>query len=139
MLLSLVGRDLAEFNKALRQADLDRCLVRLSGALEENGLLACDGDRTGLLYAAMSSFVSLAEERHQALAERYATLFGPQAPVLDTYAAGIYDGLHLVAALANDHGAATRAQVRGARPGRSRAVSTTRCISPGRTASSSRW
>ena len=104
VLLSLVGRDLAEFNKALRQADLDRCLVRLSGALEENGLLACDGDRTGLLYAAMSSFVSLAEERHQALAERYATLFGPQAPLLDTYAAGIYDGLHLVAALANDHG-----------------------------------
>jgi urea transport system substrate-binding protein len=104
VLLSFVGRDLAEFNKAMRQADLDRCLVRLSGALEENGLLACDGDRTGLLYAAMSSFVSLAEERHQALAERYTTLFGPQAPVLDTYAAGVYDGLQLVAALANGDG-----------------------------------
>jgi len=104
VLLSLVGRDLAEFNRALRQADLDRSLVRLSGALEENGLLACEGDRTGLLYAAMSSFVSLAEQRHQALTERYASLFGPQAPLLDTYAAGVYDGLHLVAALVNDHG-----------------------------------
>ena len=104
VLLSLVGRDLAAFNSALRQADLDRHLVRLSGALEENGLLACDGDRTGMLYAAMSSFVSLADERYQGLAERYASLFGPQAPLLDTYAAGVYDGLHLVAALANDSG-----------------------------------
>jgi ABC-type branched-subunit amino acid transport system substrate-binding protein len=102
VLLSLVGSDLAVFNSALRQADLDRQLVRLSGALEENGLLACDGDRTGLLYAAMPSFVSLANERYQSLAERYAALFGPQAPLLDGYAAGVYDGLHLVAALARD-------------------------------------
>ena len=104
VLLSLVGRDLAAFNSAVRQADLDRHLVRLSGALEENGLLACDGDRTGLLYAAMTSFVSLADERYQGLAERYASLFGAQAPLLDTYAAGVYDGLHLVATLANDVG-----------------------------------
>ena len=78
--------------------------MRLSGALEENGLLACDGDRTGLLYAAMTSFVSLADERYQGLAERYTSLFGPQAPLLDTYAAGVYDGLHLVATLANEDG-----------------------------------
>ena len=41
-------------------------------------------------------------DRYQGLAERYASLFGPQAPLLDTYAAGVYDGLHLVAALASD-------------------------------------
>lgn len=102
VLLSLVGTDLAAFNRALRQADLDRHLVRLAGALEENGLLACDGDRTGLLYAAMPSFASLADERYQSLAERYFSLFGPQAPLLDTYAAGVYDGLHLLASLANE-------------------------------------
>ena len=100
VLLSLVGRDLAVFNAALRHSGLDRTLVRLSGALEENGLLACDGDRTGTLYAAMSSFASLTDDRHLALAARHRALLGPEAPVLDGYAAGVYDGLHLVASLA---------------------------------------
>jgi urea transport system substrate-binding protein len=102
VLLSLVGRDLVAFHRALRQADLDRRLVRLSGALEENGLLAGDGERTGTLYAAMSSFASMTDERHLRLAERYSSLLGPQAPVLDTYAEGVYDGLHLVARLAEE-------------------------------------
>jgi ABC-type branched-subunit amino acid transport system substrate-binding protein len=100
VLLSLVGRDLAVFNGALRHSGLDRTLVRLSGALEENGLLACDGDRTGTLYAAMSSFASLTDDRHLALAARHRALLGPEGPVLDSYAVGVYDGLHLVAALA---------------------------------------
>jgi ABC-type branched-subunit amino acid transport system substrate-binding protein len=100
VLVSLVGRDLVTFHRALRQAGLDRRLVRLSGALEENGLLAGGGDRTGTLYAAMSSFVTMTDERHLGLAERYAAVLGPQAPVLDSYAEGVYDGLHLVASMA---------------------------------------
>jgi ABC-type branched-subunit amino acid transport system substrate-binding protein len=102
LLLSLVGRDLVTFHRALRHTDLDRRLVRLSGALEENGLLAGNGDRTGTLYAAMSSFATMTDERHLRLAERHAALLGPQAPVLDTYAEGVYDGLKLVARLAAD-------------------------------------
>jgi urea transport system substrate-binding protein len=102
LLLSLVGRDLVTFHRALRQTDLDRRLVRLSGALEENGLLAGNGDRTGMLYAAMSSFATRTDERHLGLAERHAALLGPHAPVLDTYAEGVYDGLRLVARLAGN-------------------------------------
>ena len=102
VLLSLVGRDLAEFNAALRHSGLDRSLVRLSGALEENGLLACDGDRTGTLYAAMTSFTSLTDDRRLGLSARHEALFGPEGPVLDTYAEGVYDGLHLVGALARE-------------------------------------
>ncbi|MEV7770635.1 ABC transporter substrate-binding protein [Kitasatospora sp. NPDC086791] len=100
LLLSLIGRDLVRFNRALRRSGLDRRLVRLSGALEENGLLALGGDDTGTLYAAMPSFATLAEERRQDLAERHRALCGPWAPVLDAYAVGLYDGLHLLAALA---------------------------------------
>ena len=102
VLLSLVGRDLVRFNAGLRHAGLDRGLVRLSGALEENGLLAVDGDRTGTLYAAMSSFESLTDDRHLGLAQRHRELFGAQAPVLNTYAEGVYDGVRLVAALADE-------------------------------------
>ncbi|SDR73541.1 ABC-type branched-chain amino acid transport system, substrate-binding protein [Nocardioides scoriae] len=101
VLLSLVGRDLAAFNAAARAAGLDRRLVRLSGALEENGLMASDGDRTGTLYAAMSSFTSLTDDAHLDLAARHAALLGPQAPVLDSYAEGVHDGIHLVASLAS--------------------------------------
>ncbi len=114
-LLSLVGRDLATFNVALSHSGLDRRIVRLSGALEENGLMASGGDDTGLLYASMSSFASLQDDRRLALAERHRTVLGPQAPVLDTYAEGVYEGVQLVAALATEGsltveraGAATR-------------------------------
>ena len=99
LLLSLVGRDLVTFHRALRSSGLDRRLVRLCGALEENGLLAGDGDRTGTLYASMPSFASMTDERHLGLVERHAALMGPRAPVLDTYAEGVYDGLRLVARL----------------------------------------
>ncbi|MFF3003446.1 ABC transporter substrate-binding protein [Kitasatospora sp. NPDC057940] len=100
LLLSLIGRDLVCFNRALRRSGLDRRLVRLSGSLEENGLLALGGDDTGTLYAAMPSFATLPEERRQSLAERHRSLCGPWAPVLDAYAVGLYEGLHLLAALA---------------------------------------
>ncbi|BAJ26451.1 MULTISPECIES: ABC transporter substrate-binding protein [Kitasatospora] len=100
LLLSLIGRDQVLFNRALRRSGLDRRLVRLSGSLEENGLLALGGDGTGTLYAAMPSFATLAEEPRQLLAERHRALCGPWAPVLDAYAVGLYDGLHLLATLA---------------------------------------
>ncbi|MFJ7911260.1 ABC transporter substrate-binding protein [Kitasatospora sp. NPDC096204] len=100
LLLSLIGRDQVHFNRALRRSGLDRGLVRLSGALEENGLLALGGDDTGTLYAAMPSFATLPEERRQSLAERHRALCGPWAPVLDAYAVGLYEGLRLLADLA---------------------------------------
>jgi ABC-type branched-subunit amino acid transport system substrate-binding protein len=100
LLVSLVGRDLVALHRGLQQAGLDRRLVRLSGALEENGLLAGGGDGTGLLYAVMPTFASLDDERHLSLAERHARVLGPTAPVLNDYAVGVYDGLRLVARLA---------------------------------------
>ena len=39
------------FNREFARAGLDRRVVRLSGALEENGLYALGGDATGELYA----------------------------------------------------------------------------------------
>lgn len=110
VLLSLVGHDLALFNRALRQSGLASRIVRLSGSLEENGLLASGGDRSGTMYAAMPSFTTLQEDRRLDLAERYAALFGGEAPVLDTYAEGVYDGVHLAAALAKE-GTLTPAEI----------------------------
>lgn len=102
VLLSLVGRDLATLNTALKHSGLDRRLVRLSPALEENGLMAAGGDQSGLLYASMSSFATLEDDRRLGLLERHRTAFGPEAPVLDAYAEGVYDGVRLVALLARE-------------------------------------
>jgi len=99
ILLSLVGSDLAMFNRSFQGSSLRSCAVRLSGSLEENGLLAAGGDRTGELYAAMRSFAGQRDARREALANRYREAFGVNAPVLDAYAEGCYDGVHLAAAL----------------------------------------
>ncbi|TMR38624.1 ABC transporter substrate-binding protein, partial [Actinomadura geliboluensis] len=115
ILLSLVGRDLAVFNRVFAAARPASGVVRLSGALEENVLLAAGGDDTGELYSAMRSFAGQGDDRRIALAERYRAAFGAAAPVLDTYAEGCYDGVHLAAALA-------AAGLLTARDGRSGAV-----------------
>jgi urea transport system substrate-binding protein len=103
VLLSLVGRDLVAFNREFARAGLDRRVVRLSGALEENGLYALGGDATGELFACMPSFAAADEgtdEGQLALQERHARRSGPGAPVVCAYARGVYDGVRLAAALA---------------------------------------
>jgi urea transport system substrate-binding protein len=100
VLLSLVGRDLVAFNREFARAGLDRTVVRLSGALEENGLYAIGGDATGELFACMPSFAAADDEHQLALEERHSRRSGPGAPVVCAYARGVYDGVRLAAALA---------------------------------------
>jgi urea transport system substrate-binding protein len=103
VLLSLVGRDLVAFNREFARAGLDRTVVRLSGALEENGLYALGGDTTGALYACMPSFAAAddgADEHQLALQERHRRRSGPEAPVVCAYARGVYDGVRMAAGLA---------------------------------------
>ncbi|MGY1827707.1 MULTISPECIES: ABC transporter substrate-binding protein [unclassified Blastococcus] len=98
VLLSMVGRDLVTFNREFARAGLDRRVVRLSGALEENGLYALGGDGTGELYACMPSFASSGDGPDEAqldLQERHARRSGPSAPVVCAYARAVYDGVRL--------------------------------------------
>ncbi|MGY1782383.1 ABC transporter substrate-binding protein [Geodermatophilus sp. SYSU D01036] len=102
VLLSLVGRDLVAFNRAFARAGLDRRVVRLSGALEENGLYAVGGDGTGELYACMPSFAAAdgaGDEGQLALQERLAARVGPSAPVVCAYARGVHAGVRTAARL----------------------------------------
>jgi ABC-type branched-subunit amino acid transport system substrate-binding protein len=101
LVLSLIGSDLAMFNRAFASSALSSHVVRVSGSLEENGLLAAGGDDSGELYAAMRSFAGQQDPRRVDLADRYRTAFGDRAPVLDAYSEGCYDGVHLAAALGN--------------------------------------
>jgi ABC-type branched-subunit amino acid transport system substrate-binding protein len=98
VLLSLVGRDLATFNRAFAASGLLGRVVRVSGALDETGLLEIDGDDSGELYAAMEWFAADPDE--DGFVERYAARWGPVAPPLGEYAHGCYAGLQLLAQLA---------------------------------------
>ena len=94
-----------------------------SGALEENGLLAADGDRTGTLYAAMSSFEVPGRRPPPGAGRAPPAPFGPFAPALDTYAEGVYDwvGGRRAGGRGAAAGASARrggAQALGAAPGR---------------------
>ena len=104
IVVSLIGRDQAIFNRTFSASSYSARVVRVSGSLEENGLLAAGGDDSGELYAAMRSFVGQESSRRLALAENYRNAFGDQAPVLDAYSEGCYDGIHVAAALASVDG-----------------------------------
>ncbi|WP_104434740.1 ABC transporter substrate-binding protein [Kineococcus xinjiangensis] len=96
VLLSLIGRDLASFNRAFTAAGLGPRIVRVSPALEENGLLEAGGDDSGELFAVMRWFASGSGE----LPARYADRWGAAAPPLGSYAQGCYEGVHLLAGMA---------------------------------------
>lgn len=95
MLLSLVGRDLATFNRAFAASPLRGRILRVSGALDETGLLEIGGDETGDLFATMDWFASDTDD--DGFVARYTARWGEAAPSLGVYARGCYDGLHLVA------------------------------------------
>jgi ABC-type branched-subunit amino acid transport system substrate-binding protein len=106
VLLSLVGGDLVAFNRAFARTGLDRRVLRLSGALEENGLYALGGDGSGELYACMPSFAApdgagggAGDEGQLDLQERLAARAGPAAPVVCAYARGVHDGVRTAAGL----------------------------------------
>jgi ABC-type branched-subunit amino acid transport system substrate-binding protein len=53
VLVTLIGRDLVDFNRAFAASPLAERVFRLCPALEENGLLGVGGDGTGELYSTM--------------------------------------------------------------------------------------
>ncbi len=104
VLLTLVGSDLVTFNRAFAASRAGERVLRLCGALEENGLLGAGGDTSGELYAAMGYFGTVATDSALAFVERYTHRYGWQAPVLNGHAEACYDGIRLLSALAERAG-----------------------------------
>lgn len=93
VLISLIGQDAIDFNRAFADAGLARSVVRLSCAIEENGLLGMGPNRTEGLYVASGYFASLSDERNAAFRERYWTRFGERAPALNALGQSVYEGV----------------------------------------------
>lgn len=111
VLLTLIGRDLVEFNRAFARTGLAQQVLRLCPALEENGLLGTGGDETGELYSTMGYFASLATDAGLGFLGRYTDRYGPAAPVPGAHGEGCYDGLRLLAALASRAGSLATPQL----------------------------
>lgn len=99
VLLSLVGQDAIEFNRAFGRAGLSRAMLRLSSAIGENELLGIGADNAEDLFMTCGYFASLDTEANIAFKERYCAHFGERAPTLNTFGQSTYEGLHFLAAL----------------------------------------
>jgi len=100
ILLSLVGQDAVNFNRAFGRCGLSRDMFRLSCAIEENGLLAIGADNTDGLFVSSGYFASLDNDSNMAFKERYYNHFGQRAPTLNSLGQSTYEGMHFMAALA---------------------------------------
>lgn len=99
VLVSLIGQDAIEFNRAFGRAGLHRDMLRLSCAIGENELLGIGADNAEDLYVACGYFATLDTEANLAFKERYHAHFGERAPTLNTFGQSTYEGLHFLAAL----------------------------------------
>ena len=99
VLLTMIGQDAVDFNRAFGRAGLSCRMVRLSCAIEENQLLAIGAGNTDRLFVALGYFDALQTDANLAFKERYRARFGDRAPVINSIGQSLYEGMHYLAAL----------------------------------------
>ena len=99
VLVSLVGQDSVDFNRAFGSAGLARRVLRLSCAIGENELLGIGADNADDLYVSSGYFANLETDENLAFKARYRDHFGERAPTLNTFGQSTYEGVHFLAAL----------------------------------------
>ena len=99
VLISMVGQDAVEFNRAFAAAGLSGRVLRLSCAIEENQLLAIGAANTDNLHVALGYFANLNTEANLSFKERYRQHFGARAPALNSIGQSLYEGLHFLSAM----------------------------------------
>jgi urea transport system substrate-binding protein len=99
VLVSLVGQDAVDFNRAFGRAGLSTSTLRLSCAIGENELLGIGADNADELFVSSGYFAALDTDANLAFKERYRNHFGERAPTLNTFGQSTYEGVHFLAAL----------------------------------------
>jgi len=100
ILVSMVGNDCVAFNRAFADAGLDRHILRLSAASEENTLLGIGAENATNFYFAAGYLAGLETEANLAFLDRYHGAFGKEAPVPNTIGESCYEGVRFYAELA---------------------------------------
>lgn len=102
VLISMVGQDAVNFNRAFGRAGLAGRVLRLSCAIEENLLLAIGAENTENLHVALGYFSSLQTDANLSFKERYRNRYGERAPTLNSIGQSVYEGMHFLATLLDD-------------------------------------
>lgn len=100
VLMLLVGADAARFNRAFAGYGLHQRCLRLSTHMDENILLATGADGTDGLWAAAGFFETLATAESLDFGARHTARFGMGAPVVGSPGESCFEGVRLLAALA---------------------------------------
>lgn len=100
LLLSLVGQDTVDFNRAFGLSGLSRRILRLSCAVEENILLAIGAGNSENLFVSSGYFGALGDDSNMSFKERYHQRFGQRAPTLNSLGQSTYEGVCFASALA---------------------------------------
>jgi urea transport system substrate-binding protein len=101
VLMLLVGEDAVHFNRAFAKAGLHERCRRLSTLMDENMLLASGAGSTYGITATAAYFESLATPESLDFGWRYTQRFGPEAPTLNSLGESCYEGVLMLAALAD--------------------------------------
>jgi ABC-type branched-subunit amino acid transport system substrate-binding protein len=99
VLMSLVGQDAVDFNRLFGAYGLDRNMIRLSCALEENALLASGAENLKRLFSSASYFASVDTLENAVFREKYHGFHGDRAPVLNAIGQSTYEGMQFLASL----------------------------------------
>ena len=102
VLMSLVGQDAVDFNRIFGAMGLDRTMIRLSCAIEENGLLASGAENLERLFCSSSYFGALSTAENACFREQYYGLHGDRAPVLNALGQSTWEGIQFLASLMRD-------------------------------------
>ncbi len=100
ILVSMVGTDCVTFNRAFASLGLDRSILRLSAASEENTLLGIGAENANNFYFVAGYLAGLETDANLAFLERYHRAFGAEAPVPNTIGESCYEGVRFYAELA---------------------------------------
>jgi urea transport system substrate-binding protein len=99
VLVSLVGQDAVDFNRAFGRRGLSDRILRFSCAIEENVLLGIDSAHTDGLFAAAGYFANMGTRDNGGFKERYYQRLGEGAPMLNALGESLYEGMHFLSAL----------------------------------------
>ncbi|WP_202807077.1 substrate-binding domain-containing protein [Ruegeria pomeroyi] len=104
VLITLVGGGSVGFNVSFAGFGLDDQAIRLGTLIEENTLAGIGAENADRLYSSSGYFASIKTEAAASFAADYAAAFGGDGAALNGLGQSAYEGLMLLAALANKAG-----------------------------------
>lgn len=101
---SLVGCECVPFNREFSARGLAETTIRLSGAIEENTLMAIGDASTKNLFCAAGYFNCLDTDENRSFLDRYRKAFGANAPVQGVLSQSCYEAIKFFSELAGRAG-----------------------------------